>query len=444
MTNFNLTNIWLIMFLKVFSVNELDISKGYKNGLRKIQSSSNFEKSMLIMWLLGPFIYLIERSPADAWLTALAFIFLIRSYKKKEWNWIKQTWFKFATALWLTGLISALLSPDPYFTFSQGFVWIRFPLYAVAVQTWLARDRDIRIVMLISMCLGMIIMCLILTAELIFSPLDASGVVKTRLTWPYGDLVPGGYLAKVSLPLFCILIAVAVNKASKLSGYYGILALIPLGYLFLTGERTNTFLKACSGIMSALVWRPKFLALMILLIIQIFSVILLIFFKPDLGNRFTEKFYESLPMVSVNSGHWGTWRSGIQQGLETPIIGIGPSGTRKTCFNLPERSPKWLPGKNLCANHPHNFYAQLFAETGIIGLFFGTCMIISIIYACFKGRRINPSCPMLGTAFVVPFAIFFPIQQFGSFFGQWNNLFIWFAIAFALSNLQNSKKRIIK
>ena len=409
------------MILKKLSIDELDISKGYKTGLNKIKSSSNFEKSMLIMWLLGPFIYLIERSPADVWLSVLAIIFLIRSYKKNEWVWAKQSWFKFAIALWLTGLISALLSSDPYFTFSQGFVWIRFPLYAVAVQTWLAKDRDIRILMLISMCLGMIIMCLILTAELIIAPLDTNGLIKTRLTWPYGDLVPGGYLAKVSLPLFCILIAVAVNKASKLSGYFSLLALIPLGYLFLTGERTNTILRVCSGVMSALVWRPKFLALMTLLTIQVFSIIFLIYLKPDLGNRFTEKFYESLPMVSINSGHWGTWRSGLS-----------------------ENSPKWLPGKNLCANHPHNFYAQLFAETGLIGLIFGSCMIISIIFACYKGRKINPNCPMLGTAFVVPFAIFFPIQQFGSFFGQWNNLFIWFAIAFVLSNLQNSEDKDYK
>ena len=124
---------------------------------------------MIIFWLLGPLIYLIERSPADLWLSSLALVFIIRSYLKKEWSWLRQTWFKFAIALWLTGLVSALLSPNPYFTFSQGFVWLRFPLFAVAVQTWLASDRDIRILMLISMCIGMIIMCLILTAELYFA-----------------------------------------------------------------------------------------------------------------------------------------------------------------------------------------------------------------------------------------------------------------------------------
>ena len=62
---------------------------------------------------------------------------------------------------------------------------------------------------------------------------------------------------------------------------------------------------------------------------------------------------------------------GIQQGFSTPIKGIGPSGTRKTCKNLDTNLPDWLPGKNYCGNHPHNFYIQLFAETGLIGLIIG-------------------------------------------------------------------------
>jgi len=420
------------MILKIFSVDELNFQKSFESGLIKIKSLTNFEKYMVIIWLLGPFIYLIERTPADIWLSILAIVFVIRSLIKKDWSWLKKTWLKFAIALWVTGLFSAMFSPDPYFTFTQGLVWIRFPLYAVAVQTWLAKDRDIRIMMLISMGLGMLIMCIILTAELIIEP-------KPRLTWPYGDLVPGGYLSKVSLPLFCVLTALLVSKASMKSIYYSLLAFIPLGFLFLTGERTNTFLRVCSGIMSAIIWKPKWFLLIIIFMAQIFSIIFLFLIKPEIGNRFTEKFYESLPMVSVNSGHWGTWRSGIQQGLETPIIGIGPSGTRKTCLYLPDQSPKWLPGKNLCANHPHNFYVQLFAETGLIGLIFGLGMISCIIYSCYSAIKNNKNCPMLGTAFVIPFGIFFPIQQFGSFFGQWNNLFIWFAIAFALSQVQQLK-----
>ena len=43
---------------------------------------------------------------------------------------------------------------------------------------------------------------------------------------------------------------------------------------------------------------------------------------------------------------------------------------------------------------------------------------------------------MSATAFVVPFAFFFPLQQFGSFYGQWGNLFMWFAIGFAVLNIK--------
>ena len=43
------------------------------------------------------------------------------------------------------------------------------------------------------------------------------------------------------------------------------------------------------------------------------------------------------------------------------------------------------------------------------------------------------------TAFVIPFGIFFPLQNTNSFFGQWGNLFIWFSLAFAISHIQNFK-----
>jgi hypothetical protein len=177
------------MFLKTISINELNFSSSWENGLIKIKAMNGFEKTMTILWLLGPLIYLIERDPADLWLTLISIIFLSRCFKNKDWNWASQIWFKSALALWLFGLFSALTGTDPIFTFQQGFVWIRFPLYVAAAQVWLAKDRDIRILMLLAMLVGMLIMCSILIAETLIEP-------KTRLTWPYGDLVPGGYIAK--------------------------------------------------------------------------------------------------------------------------------------------------------------------------------------------------------------------------------------------------------
>ena len=319
---------------------------------------------------------------------------------------------------------------------------MRFPLYVAAAQVWLARDRDIRIVMFISITLGMIIMCFILIAETILEP-------KLRLTWPYGDLVPGGYIAKFSLPIFCVLIAIAVSKRSKASFFSGILGLISIGVSILTGERTNFLIRACGGILASMVWKPKFLMFSFLILIEVFAILIILNSRPDLNSRFYGRFLASIPVVNTTNEnpYWGAWRGGIQQGLLTPIKGIGPSGTRKTCKQLNTNLPYWLPGKNYCGNHPHNFYIQLFAETGFIGLIIGSIMLGSIIITCFKARKNMINCPMAATAFITPLGLFFPLQQFGSFYGQWGNLFTWFAIGFAVSQYQdwrNSKNARLK
>ena len=239
------------MILNYISIPELNFSKSWVDGLSKIKSLNNFEKTMTIFWLLGPFIYLIERDPADLWLTLISIIFLLRCIKKKDWDWTSQVWFKSALVLWLFGLFSAITSTDPFFTFQQGFVWIRFPLYVAAAQAWLAKDRDIRILMLLSMLIGMLLMSGILIAETLVEP-------KTRLTWPYGDTVPGGYIAKVSLPLLCVLMAIAVSRKSKAGMFSGFVGLLSIGISILTGERTNFLIRACGGILSGIVWKPKF------------------------------------------------------------------------------------------------------------------------------------------------------------------------------------------
>jgi len=419
------------MILKYISIPELNFSSSWQIGWGKIQKLSKFDRLMTFFWFLGPFIYLIERSPADIWLTFIGLIFLVRCIIKRDWYWASQLWFKSALLLWGFGLFSALSGPDPFFSFTQGFVWIRFPLYAAAAQVWLAKDRDIRIMMFLSIMLGMIIMCIILITESIIEP-------KLRLTWPYGDLVPGAYIAKFSLPVFCTLIAIAVSKKGKAGVFSGFIGLLTIFVSALTGERTHFLIRAFGAMLASLVWKPQLFLYSLLIIIEVSCILILAFYRPDLGHRFGKNFADQIPIINTSNtnSYWGAWRGGIQQGLINPIKGIGPSGTRNTCANLDTNLPLWLPGKNYCGNHPHNIYIQLFAETGIIGLTFGCIMFGAIFLTCFKARKENFNCPMSATAFVIPFGLFFPLQQFGSFYSQWGNLFIWFAIGFAISQYQ--------
>jgi len=428
---------FLPMILKCLSIPELNFSESWRIGWNKINLLSKIDKYMTLFWFLGPLIYLIERDPADLWLTSICLIFIIRCVKRNDWAWTSQLWFKSAIALWIFGLFCAIMGPDPLFTLKEGFIWIRFPLFVAASQIWLAKDRDIRVIMLLSMLIGMLIMSTIIITEVLTQP--QSGM---RLTWPYGDNMTGGYIAKVSLPLFCVLIATAASYKSKAGMFSGLFGLLSLVVLALTGERTNFILRACSGILSSVIWKPKYVFFVVLITMKVIVVFSVTISRPDLKEHFTSSFMKSIPITNMSdtNGHWGAWRGGIQQGIATPIMGVGPSGTRYSCKNLNTNFPNWLPGKNYCGNHPHNFYIQLFAEVGIIGLLIGCLMFSSIFFSCYKARQENFNCPMAATAFVIPLALFFPLQQFGSFYSQWGNLFIWFAVAFAISQNQGWRK----
>ena len=66
---------------------------------------------------------------------------------------------------------------------------------------WAGRDKRLVYAMLLSTGIGMMLMTCILTAEMLIE-----GQKSGRLTWPYGDLVPGNYLVKAGLPAFCVMV----------------------------------------------------------------------------------------------------------------------------------------------------------------------------------------------------------------------------------------------
>ena len=408
---------------------------------------NKFYKLIVIFWLLGPFFFLLERSPADIWLSLIVLIFLLKSIIFNDWKWFQIKWFKFIFLFWIVSLTSALLSPMPIFTFGEGFFWIRFPLYAVCVQYWIGKERSTRIIMLYILFLCILMMSGILLAEYIIEP-------KYRLTWPYGDTIPGGYLAKFCLPITCVITSIIMTKLSSRNIFNGLLITFTFCVSFLTGERTNFLIRVCSSLIATFCFKYNIKTVLFWIIIFFTAMYITVKFDRSSekstnlestyqkNNVSTEKkikitrfenFLNDIPFLNFDekNSYWGTWRSGLQQGFETPILGIGPSGTRFTCGYLEKNN--WLPGKNYCGNHPHNVYIQLFAETGIIGLFLFSISLFFMLQECYKARLINKNCIMASTAFIIPIAFFFPIQQSGSFFGQWNNLFMWFSIGFALS-----------
>ena len=237
-----------------------------RSGVDEIRNSKTFDKIFIYFWLTGPFIYLIEK---PFHILTIWLMFLYRSYKINDWKWSKQPWFVFAILLWITGLLSAIQGPMPAFSFGQGFVWIRFPLYAVAIQMWLGQNKDIRVLMLTIMTISLLIISFILFAEVLLEP-------KNRLMWPYGDVIPGSFIAKACLPVFCTLILFVFHKNIKVVIFLLTILLLGLLALKYTGERSNLILVVCTLITSIIFYKfsiKKFFVVSLFTIIIAYFVI---------------------------------------------------------------------------------------------------------------------------------------------------------------------------
>ena len=384
-----------------------------------------WERSVHVFWLLGPFILLLERTPADIWLSLIALIFAFRSIWKRQGWWLRCFWVKTAFMFWAACLAAAAASPLPAYSLGEAFVWFRFPLFAMAVAFWLGQDRRFVYAMLVSICVGMLVMCVIIALEMILV-----GQVWGRLSWPYGDLVPGNYLAKACLPAFVVAVALATSAQSRIAALAASIALISIFASLMTGERINFLIRACSGILAAFSWKPKFGRVAALFAIEGIAVIVVLVATPGLLWRFLTNFVSEIPVHSA-SAYFRAMAPGVLAFKESPLLGIGPGNLRHLCSEVTGGSTAYD-----CHPHPHNYYIQMMGEAGVVGLVTGLLFCGSIIWACARPAICDRSDLVVATMWIVPVGFFWPIASSADFFGQWNNIFMWSALAVALAGAQ--------
>ena len=404
-----------------------DVQRLIVDARTALKELPKWEKPFHIFWLLGPFFLLIERSPADAWLSILALAFAVRSLCQRDGAWLWHGWVCAAFIFWFVCLLSASLSIAPVYALGEAMSWFRFPLFAMATVFWLGRDERLFYAMLLSTGIGMMLMTGILTAEMLIE-----GQKDGRLTWPYGDLVPGNYLAKAGLPTFCVMVALTVGGKGKIKSLMGALACFSLALSVLAGERINLIIRLCAGSLAVVSW--NFTLRKLVLVTVGFSLVILSVFMykgsadpDDPDGRFTTAILRDLPIVG-NSDYYQVMGGGVMAFLDSPLLGIGTANYRDLCPDILAEGSAFR-----CDNHPHNFYIQMLAETGILGFVAGLFMISALVITLFRAGRANNQNVAGATAYIVPLGLFFPLQSTADFFGQWNNIFLWSAVALSMA-----------
>ena len=373
-------------------------------------------------WLMGPFFLLIERSPADAWLAICATAFLIKTLYRFELSCFSKFWFISTALFWSVCLLSSSVSDMPSYSLTETIIWLRFPLFALACQCWFTKDIQIFRLMLFLMATSICLMFFILTAEIIIK-----GQTYGRLIWPYGDMVTGNFLVKFGLPILLALgaLVASIRPAFSMMAIAG--CGIFLFFVLMTGERMNTLIAIGAVSLAVFASRPNFKSILIMVIASALVLALTFYFEPGTFNRFITVFVDQLPIHS-SSPYFRVFSGGLEAFKLQPFLGIGTANYRHLCEPLLSHAVSVD-----CNTHPHNFWIQIIAEVGLVGLSAASLMFWAIFRCCFEYRSTKDQNPVVLTAFLVPLMFFMPFQSTADFFGQWNNIFMWCSLGIALS-----------
>jgi O-antigen ligase len=146
-------------------------------------------------------------------------------------------------------------------------------------------------------------------------------------------------------------------------------------------------------------------------------------------------------------------KEGIINEIFPPVNKLGNSYISGQTFAsiTPLFSPNRVVSKiNACNTHPHNFYLQLLAETGIVGFLFIfilfvylSFVIIKNIFSVYFYKKKPPNNLEICVTSIL-FVTLWPLTTTGNFFNNWLNIISFYLLAFYLFSLlkyKNVKKR---
>ncbi len=420
---------------------------------------------------LLPFTLITGPAIPDISIVLVCLFFLIYLFINREFKIFEKNLVIFTLVFWILLILLNFNSIQAKKSFLETLVFIRILLIPIIIYYWiLTKNKFILFSLSVIFFSNILVIFDSIYQFLNYDPILGfkedffkrnSDIFYGRLSGPFLDLVPGSYIAKFFIFGFVFLV-LTIKKNKRLFLFISIIYLTLCGLItFISGEKMAlaTFLL---GMLLCIIFL-KYYRLLFFTSLALFLLVSGVIYNyhdhyqnfkiidsqpSHLGltiEKYNNKCNNNLNCSKVikvqpelmvvlknfsQSAYGNTFSLAIEMFKAKPLTGIGINNFEYGCENIKNFK------RETCWSHPHNFYLQWLAETGILGLLFFVIYIIIIFKIILIENKDSKYKFFSVIALVI---LFWPIMSTGSLFKNWHGIQTFFVLGMSLS-LLNIKK----
>jgi O-antigen ligase len=339
--------------------------------------------------------------------------------------------------------VSIFFANDFLLSLESSLFYFRIGIFACVI--WYLIEKDKKILNYFYYTLIICFSALIIDGYIqFFTGINLIGLPKSgvRISSFFGnELILGSYLSRLSPLLFALFLL----KEKKQTEMYFMSTLFVLlsGLIYISGERAAFFFYILSLIFIIILVK-QFVKIITLSFCSLIIIGILSFSFSEVKDRMIANPVSSIKKSIFTPEHDSLIRTAYNMFLDKPIFGHGPKMFRVMC-----KDEKYATGVAPCTTHPHNFYIQLLAETGIIGfsfLFSAFAYVLYCAYRQFKSIVLRQKryltdyqvCLLAGILITV-----WPLTTNGNFFNNWLAIVYSLPVGFYLHSIYGKNKKNI-